>query len=517
MSQHVTVQHIMTPERNSMPGPKYSRLFLLGLFLVVGGLPAFIFSPCSGHAEDPTRPLNVVLFLVDDLGQRDLGCFGSTFYETPNVDRLAREGMRLTDAYAACPVCSPSRASVLTGRYPQRCRITDYIGAAQPVKWTRNTPHLPAPYAEALPHEEVTLAEVLKAAGYRTFFGGKWHLGGDGFLPESQGFDVNYGGILDAAPRRGKKYFSPYGNPKLADGPDGEHICERLATEATEFMGRSGSQPFLVYLPFYSVHTPLMTRPELERKYADKRQSLPEHDRFGDESPRKVRLSQDHAVYAGMVETMDRAVGIVLDALDRHGLADTTLVVFTSDNGGLSTSEGSPTANVPWRAGKGWLYEGGIRVPAIVRLPGRVPAGSVSSVPVTSPDWLPTICEAAAVPLPQTTLDGVSAWPALTAGEAAAAASRPLFWHYPHYGNQGGAPGAAIREGEWKLIEWFDDGRAELYDLASDPSETRNRVLDVPERAAALRDRLHGWQRDVGALMTTPNPAYDPTRPNGRQ
>jgi arylsulfatase A-like enzyme len=490
------------------------RLFL---FPGLGCVLSLLLCAWPAHGEEPKRALNVVFFLVDDLGQRDLGCFGSAFYETPNIDRLAREGVRLTDAYAACPVCSPTRASLLTGRYPQRCRITDYIGAAQPAQWTRNTRHLPAPYAEALEHEELTLAEVLRSAGYATFFGGKWHLGGVGFLPEDHGFDVNFAGLLDAAPRRGKKYFSPYGNPKLSDGPDGEHICERLATEAAGFIEHCGRRPFFVYLPFYSVHTPLMTRPELEHKYQEKRRSVSEHDRFGDEPPRKVRLSQDHAVYAGMVETLDRAIGIVLDSLERQGLAENTLVVFTSDNGGLSTSEGSPTANVPWRAGKGWLYEGGVRVPAIVRLSGRVPAGCVSAVPTISPDWLPTICEATGVPLPQTKLDGVSVWPALLGREPATATPRPLFWHYPHYGNQGGAPGAAVREGAWKFLEWFDDGHEELFNLADDPSEARNRLAEAPEQAAVLRERLHAWQRDVGAVMTTPNPTYDPNGPNGRR
>lgn len=472
---------------------------------------------CTTWAAEATRPLNVVFVLGDDLGQRDLGCYGTTFYETPHIDRLAREGVRLTDAYAACPVCSPTRASILTGRYPQRTRITDFIGAAQPAAWTRNTPHLPAPYAEQLAHDETTLAEVLKPRGYATFFAGKWHLGSDGFLPQDQGFDVNLAGSRHGGPWHGKKYFSPYGIPGLTDGPEGEHLCERLATEAAGFIARHASEPFLVYLPLYSVHTPLMTRPELQRKYEAKRATLAERDRFAVEPPRKVRLSQDHAVYAGMVETLDNAVGIVLDALDRHGLADTTLVVLTSDNGGVATSEGWPTANVPWRAGKGWLYEGGIRVPGLVRLPGRVPAGSVSSVPTTSPDWLPTICEAIAAPLPETTLDGVSIWQAITTREPTAAKPRPLFWHYPHYGNQGGAPGAAIRDGDWKLIEWFDDGREELFNLAADPSETQNLLRTEPERAAALRQRLRDWQQDVGGVMTAPNPAYDPDKPSGRK
>lgn len=468
----------------------------------------------SGHrAVQAAEPLNVVFILADDLGCRDLGCYGSTFHETPAIDGLARAGVRFTTAYAACPVCSPTRASILTGRYPQRTGVTDFIGAAQPPKWNRNTPHLPAAYAEKLALEEVTLAERLKTNGYATFFGGKWHLGGAGFLPEQQGFDVNFAGGSAGAPPGPGKYFPPYGLPNLSDGPPGEHLCERLANEAATFIGDHKAKPFLVYLPLYSVHTPLMTRPELGKKYEAKRSGLASKDRFGTEPPRRIRLTQDHAVYAGMVETFDNAVRTVLDALDRHGVAGRTLVILTSDNGGVSTSEGWPTSNSPFRAGKGWLYEGGIRVPAIARLPGRIPAGSVSDLPITSPDWLPTILDAAGLPAADG-VDGVSLWGAMTAKEAPPA--RPLFWHYPHYGNQGGEPGAAIRDGDWKLIEWFDDGRSELFDLAADPGETTDLAAREPERVAALRTQLHAWQREVGAVATAPNPAYDPAGPDGR-
>ena len=490
-----------------MPARVLFLLLLLALRFAAGS--------CARGVE-AAQPLNVVFILADDLGQRDLGCYGSTFYETPAIDRMAREGVRFTDAYAACPVCSPTRASILTGRYPQRTGVTDFIGAAQPAKWTRNTRHLPARYAEALPLAERTLAEILHEHGYATFFGGKWHLGGPGTLPEDQGFDVNLAGSHHGGPWHGKKYFSPYGIPSLPDGPPGEHLCERLAAEAAKFIDSCSSKPFLVYLPFYSVHIPLMTRPELERKYAIKQESQASRDRFGSEPPRKVRLSQDHAVYAGMVETLDNAVKVVLDALDRNGVADRTLIVLTSDNGGVATSEGWPTANTPWRAGKGWLYEGGIRVPAIARLPGRIPAGTVSDLPMTSPDWLPTILDAAGLPAPAN-LDGASALGAV-AGAAAPAdrEPRPLFWHYPHYGNQGGAPGAVIRDGDWKLIEWFDDGQLELFNLRADPGETTNVAAREPERLATLRSRLHEWQRDVGAVGTTPNPRFDPAGLDGR-
>lgn len=464
---------------------------------------------------DARRQTNIVFFVVDDLGQRDLGCFGSTFYDTPHLDRLAEQGALFPNAYAACPVCSPTRASIMTGQYPQRTGITDYIGAAQPDKWKRNTPHLPASYAEHLPLENVTIAEALKAHGYATFFAGKWHLGGEGFSPEDQGFDINMGGLERGGPYGGKKYFSPYGNPKLPDGPDGEHLPDRLAAEAAKFIDTNRDKPFFVYLPFYDVHTPLMARPDLVEKYEDRRSHLKQTDVFGDEPPRKVRLTQDHAVYAGMVEAMDQAVGKVVAKLDELGLSEDTLVIVTSDNGGLSTSEGSPTSNLPLRAGKGWLYEGGNRVSLIMRWPGMISSGIVNESRVISPDYFPTILEAAGLPLePDHHKDGVSHVASLKSGEPTG--NRPLFWHYPHYGNQGGAPGAAILDGDWKLIEWFDSNTIELFNLATDPGETKNVVAEKIELAERLQEILHAWQSDVGAVKTTVNPDYDSSKKNGR-
>lgn len=466
----------------------------------------------------PQRRPNVVVFIVDDLGQRDLSCYGSTFYETPQIDRLAAAGVRFTHAYSACPVCSPTRASLITGLYPQRTGITDYIGAAQPAAWKRNTRHLPAPYTTQLALEQITVAERLRAAGYATFFGGKWHLGGDGFLPEDQGFDINRGGTAQGGPYGGKKYFSPYGNPKLSDGPPGEHLPDRLATEAVRFMEEHRESPFLIWLPFYSVHTPLMARRDLEQKYLAKRATLDKVDQFADEPPRKVRISQDHAVYAGMVEAMDQAVGKVLQRLEELELSKDTLVIFTSDNGGLSTSEGSPTSNQPLRAGKGWLYEGGIRTASILRFPDRLPAGLVSDLPVISCDYVPTIvdaCQAAGNAQGGDHLDGISLLSALQS--ASTPPSRPLFWHYPHYGNQGGAPGAAILLEGWKLIEWFDDGRVELFHLPEDPAEQMNLALQHPEKLAQLQQRLHAWQAEVRALPSSPNPAWDPQKADGRK
>jgi len=471
-------------------------------------------APFTHAAEPAARKPNIVFFLADDLGQRDLGCYGSTFYETPNLDRLAKEGVRFTDAYAACPVCSPSRASIMSGQWPQRTGVTDYIGAPTPEKWGRNTRLRPAPYSDRLALDTPTLAKALKAAGYATFFAGKWHLGPEGWWPENQGFDVNKGGCDRGGPYGGKQYFSPYGNPRLSDGPAGEHLPDRLATEAATFIEANKERPFFAYFAFYSVHTPLMAREDLRKKYEAKRARLGLSAAWGQEGPREVRLVQEHAVYAGLVEAMDLAVGKVLAKLDELGLRENTLIIFTSDNGGLSTSEGSPTSNLPLRGGKGWMYEGGIREPLLVRWPAVVKAGSVIDTPVSSPDFFPTLLAAAkAQPQPGQVLDGVSLMPLFNND---ALPERPLFWHYPHYGNQGGAPGAAIRRGPWKLIHWMEDDRVELFDLSKDLGETSNLAEKEPQRVAQLRAELAAWQKEVGAKAATPNTAYDAAKPDGR-
>ena len=476
-------------------------------------LPALVLLASVLHAA-PRKP-NVVFFLADDFGQRDPGSYGSTFYETPNLDRLAREGARFTNAYAACPVCSPTRASIMTGQWPQRTGITDYIGAPlTPEQWKRNTKLRPAPYADRLALETPTLAKAMKAAGYATFFAGKWHLGPEGWLPTDQGFDINMGGHAGGGPYGGKKYFSPYGNRYLPDGPEGEHLPDRLATETAKFIEANKDRPFFAYFSFYDVHTPLMAREDLRLKYVEKRKRLGLEAKWGREHERDVRLVQEHAVYAAMVEAMDLAVGKVLAKLDALGLAENTLVIFTSDNGGLSTSEGWPTSNLPLRAGKGWLYEGGIREPLYARWPGVIAPGGVIDTPVCSPDFFPTLLDAAgAKPQPGQVLDGTSLVPLFKGGTLPA---RSLFWHYPHYGNQGGAPGAAIRRGDWKLIEWFEDGRAELFNVASDIGETKELGASEPARVAELRAELQAWQKQVGAKFPIPNKDYDPAKPSGR-
>ncbi len=489
-------------------GTKTRPLLYTRILLLVG----FVLLSSSTMSEAQT---NVVFFLADDLGQRDLGCYGSTFYETPHVDRLAREGAKFTDAYAACPVCSPTRASIMSGQWPQRTGITDYIGAPlKPNDWKRNTKLLPAPYTDRFALDSPTLAKSLKSAGYATFFAGKWHLGPEGWWPENQGFDFNFGGIDRGGPYGGNKYFSPYGNPRLTDGPPGEHLPDRLASEACTFIENHKDQPFFAYVSFYDVHTPLMAREDLQQKYEEKRMQLGLTAEWGREHERDVRLVQEHAIYAAMVEAMDLAVGKVLAKLDELGLAENTLVIFTSDNGGLSTSEGWPTSNLPLRGGKGWIYEGGIRQPLLVRWPGVVTPGQVIVTPVSSPDFFPTLLDATATkPTSGQTLDGLSLVPLL---QGQSLPERPLFWHYPHYGNQGGAPSAAIRRGDWKLIQWFEDDRFELFNLAMDIGEQIDVAGQEPQRVAQLRNELHEWQMEVGAKFPLPNPDYDADKPSGR-
>lgn len=461
------------------------------------------------RAEAADKPLNVVFILVDDLGVMDIGANNpDCFYETPNIDKLAATGMRFTSGYAANPVCSPTRFSIMTGKYPTRADATNFFSG------TRAGRFKPAPLHDQMDLAEVTLAEALKPHGYHTFFAGKWHLGPtEEFWPTKQGFDVNRGGFSRGGPYGGKKYFSPYGNPRLTDGPDGEHLPDRLAGETVKFMEQHQDEPFLAYLAFYSVHTPLIGRPDLVEKYKKKAERLglndkphfaPEEQTLPVKQKRQVRTVQAHAVYGAMVEAMDAAVGKVLDSLDEMGIADNTAVFFMSDNGGLSTSEGSPTSNLPFRGGKGWLYEGGIREPWLVRWPGVTKPGSVCDEPVISVDFAPTILDMAGLPaIPKNHLDGKSLVPVLKDSEANLG-RQSLFWHYPHYANQGGFPGGAVREGDWKLLERYEDGRVHLYNLKDDVGERNDLADKHPERVQAMRARLHNWYKDVDAKFLQP-------------
>jgi arylsulfatase A-like enzyme len=478
-----------------------------GFHLVVMALAATLTGgTASPEAPGTRRPLNVVLFVVDDLGWADLGSYGSTFHLTPSVDRLAAGGVRFTDAYAASPVCSPTRAALMTGRHPVRVGITDWIPGLDP----RDRKLLGPDDRHELAREETTLAEELKGAGYATFFAGKWHLGGEGFLPEDQGFDRNLGGHERGSPPGG--YFAPYENPKLQDGPEGEYLTDRLATETIRFIEEQarqrGDQPFLATLSFYTVHTPIQACPRHLAHFearaaaleAVEREFVPEHEGLS-------RVRQSNADYASMVRAMDENVGRVLDALDRLGIAEETVVIFTSDNGGLCTlgSRRGPTSNRPLRSGKGWCYEGGLRVPLIVRAPGVSRPGTVSSVPVVSMDLYPTLLDLLGLPpRPDRHRDGVSLLPVLRG--APSLDREALYWHFPHYHGSTWTPGAAIRAGDWKLIEFYEYETAEIYNLAEDLGESRELSAEHPEKKEQLLDLLHSWQKELGAKRPRLNP-----------
>ncbi len=442
-----------------------------------------------------------VLILVDDLGYMDIGAYNPrSFYETPNIDALAKSGVKFTDGYAANPVCSPTRFGIQTGRYPTRKDCTNFFSGRRGGKFAC------APLHDRLDHDEVTIAEALRDQGYATFFAGKWHLGPtEEFWPKKHGYDVNAGGFAKGGPYGGKKYFSPYGNPRLSDGPDGEHLPDRLATETCNFMEANKGKPFFAMLSFYSVHTPLIGRPDLVDKYREKASKISGQE-FGEEEqvfgkkPRKVRILQKHAVYAAMVEAMDQAVGKVMKKVTELGLDDEVVICFTSDNGGLSTSEGSPTSNLPLRGGKGWIYEGGIREPFIVKWPGVTEAGTVSSVPVMSTDFMPTFVNASGGKV-KAKIDGVDLMPMLKGGELKREA---LFWHYPHYSNQGGFPSGAVRMGDWKLVERYEDGRVHLYNLKDDPGELKDLKKGNEGLVKSMRARLHAWYRETDAKFLQP-------------
>ena len=445
--------------------------------------------------EAPAKRLNFVFVLMDDLGQRDIGAFGSTFYETPSIDRLAAEGMRFTSGYAACPVCSPTRASIMAGKYPARVNITNFIAGMKSGKL------VPPEYRKELPLEEFTVGEALKDGGYTTCFIGKWHLGGPEYYPDKQGFQTT---VAVAGGCGG--YFSPYKN-FLKDTPPGEYLTDRLTDEALKFLDAAKDRPFFLYLSHYAVHIPLQAKKNLAAKYEAKAAKLPPVEpRFLPEGQVKARQVQDHAVYAAMVQSMDESVGRILEKLKSLGLEDRTVVIFMSDNGGLSTAEGTPTANVPLRGGKGWLYEGGIREPLIIKWPGVTKPGSACDVPVTSTDFYPTLLEMAGLPLrPKQHVDGVSIVSLLRGGQSLP--RQAIYWHYPHYANQGGSPGGVVRAGDYKLIEFYEDNRVELYNLKDDLGEKNDLAARMPDKAKELRERLARWRQEVGARMPTPAPA----------
>jgi arylsulfatase A-like enzyme len=443
----------------------------------------------AANAAAPIKP-NVVLILADDLGWTDLSCYSSDLYETPNIDRLARDGIKFTQAYSACTVCSPTRAAILTGKYPARLHVTDWIPGLPP-----ENPKLLVPeWTKFLSLDEVTMARALKNAGYATASIGKWHLGGEQYYPDKHGFDINVAGTDAPAP---KSYFAPYNIATLTEGPEGEYLTDRLGDEAVRFIEQHKEKPFFLYWPHFAVHMPIQGKQALVQKYRAKK---------------RPGLHQTNAVYAAMIESMDESVGRVRRKLEELKLADHTIVIFASDNGGRVPT----TSNYPLRVGKGSCYEGGTRVPLIVYWPNVTKPGSVCETPVISMDLFPTLLEIAGAPSEtiHRGVDGVSLLPLLRqTGESKRDA---LFWHYPHYQHYqlgGTTPYGAIRAGDFKLIEFFDDMRVELYNLRDDIGEQHDLAARMPDKAAELRARLHAWRKEVGAQMPSRNPSYDSSKP----
>jgi arylsulfatase A-like enzyme len=453
--------------------------------------------PASGPAPQPAGPAerpNVIVVLADDLGWTDLACYGSDLHETPHLDRLASDGTRFTQSYSACTVCSPTRAALLTGKYPARLHITDWIPGLMP-----DNPKLLVPeWTKYLPTTEVTLAELFRARGYVTAMIGKWHLGGEAHYPDRHGFDLNVAGTDKAAP---PSYVAPWRIPTLAEGKAGEYLTDRLADEAVTFIERSRGRPFFLYLAHFAVHTPIQGRADLVAKY---RARL------------RAGLTHANAAYAAMVESLDASVGRVRAKLRELGLDGRTVIVFTSDNGGRVPT----TSNRPLRYGKASVYEGGVRVPLIVHWPGVTRPGSVSDAPVITMDLFPTIVDVAGLGAPgpgearnAAPGDGLSLAPLLR-GRGGLARTE-LFWHYPHHQHYqlgGATPYGAIRSGDYKLIEFFNDMRVELYDLKSDIGEQHDLAGARPKLAGELRARLHAWREGIGAQMPAPNPKHNPAK-----
>ena len=463
---------------------------------------------CPTSAAETSKPTlrqaqglpNILFILVDDLGWSDVGCYGSTLHETPRVDGLAEEGVRFTDAYAASPVCSPTRASILTGKYPAR------------INFTRATP------THNFPQEEITLPEALKEAGYRTAHLGKWHLmlygeKGKGSRPEDHGYDVNIGGHAAGTPG---SYFFPYKNkkrsskdvPDLEDGKPGDYLTDALTDKAIDFIEETGDQPFFVSLWYHTVHTPVTGRKDKIARYEEKLKKLGLSEPAGADKEHESwnRKRQDNPTYAAMVESMDENVGRLLDYLKESGLEENTIVMFMSDNGRLSTNskspKGGPTSNLPLRAGKAWVYEGGIREPLIIKWPGVTKAGTVCSEPVISTDFYPTLLDMAGLPKrPHQHLDGISLAGLLT-GTADRLDREALYFHFPHDHsvNSMGAS-AAIRVGDYKLVERFSDMSVELFDLEKDIGEQTDLSKEKPKKAEKLREMLHAWRTDTGAWI----------------
>jgi len=456
---------------------------------------------------------NILFILVDDLGYHDLGVTGSSFYETPNVDALANQSMMFTQGYASSRVCSPSRASIMTGKFTARHGITDWIGAKTGEAWrsrNRYNTLLPADYIQALPKTDTTIAEAFKKNGYKTFFAGKWHLGGTGSYPENHGFDINIAGIDAGSPRGG--FFSPWNNPKLKNKQKGENLSMRLAQETSDFIKQNKDSTFFAFLSFYAVHAPIQTTETKWAKYRKKADSMGiAKSGYTMERLLPIRQVQDNPIYGGLVETMDNAVGLVLKALKDNGLEKNTIVVFTSDNGGVASGDHYATSNLPLRGGKGYQWEGGIREPYFIKVPWLKHTGLKTEFPAINTDFYPTLLDLASLPLkPKEHIDGISLKPILEGKKLDV--NRPLYWHYPHYGNQGGEPASMIQKAGWKLIHYWEDGREELFRLPSTENDTLNVIAKHPKRAQTLSNQLMFWLKDVGAKYPVKDPQFDPEK-----
>lgn len=479
-------------------------VFLPSLFSI------FLFLACTDQKPIVTKKPNVVFILVDDLGLHDLGITGSDFYETPHIDRLAKQGMIFTQGYAASRVCSPSRASIMTGKFTARHGITDWIGAKSGEAWRALNRHdklLPAEYVHQLPVSDISLAEAMKAGGYTTFFSGKWHLGNKGSYPEDHGFDFNVGGWEKGSPIGG--YFSPWKNPKLENKMNGENLSMRLAQETAAFIKRNTKTPFFAFLSFYAVHGPIQTTKDKWQKYRDKAtESDIAANGYQMERVLPIRVVQDNPIYAGLVESMDEAVGVVLNALVESGIEENTIVIFTSDNGGVASGDAFSTSNLPLRGGKGYQWEGGIREPYFIKVPWLKSQGATNNYPVTGADFYPTILDLVGLEArPEQHVDGMSLKPLLEGKQTLA--ERALYWHYPHYGNQGGEPSSIIQEAGWKLIHYWEDGHDELYRLTTDSGEQNDLAAEYPTVRATMSEKLMTWLVGVNANLPEQDPQYD--------
>jgi arylsulfatase A len=482
-------------------------LTLLATFMpLAGGCKMNTFS-----GENETTP-NILLIVVDDLGYSDLHCYGGGIQETPHVDQLAEEGVRFINAYASSTVCSPTRASLLTGKNPVAVNITDYIPGHQEGKIQPWHKFIVPEFHFHLPHEEITIAEKLKEKGYATASIGKWHLGGKGYLPTDQGFDINIAGNHKGLP---PTYYYPYKvsdeirqqNPwrdfeitPLEIGKDSLYLTDRLTNEAIQYIKERKDSTFFLYLPFYTVHTPIQGRPDLVAKYEEK---LKTHS----------DSIERNAHFLAMVECMDENVGRIVQTLEDLEIRDNTLIIFVSDNGGFQIRGKKEKGdyhrilaswNYPLREGKGTLYEGGLRVPTIINWPGRIEGGKISDEIIISTDVFPTIMELTGMNYDQE-IEGVSLWPHLI--KNASIDRETLYWHYPHYHKTN--PGAVIRDGDYKLIRYFENERTELYNLVNDLGETKDLSNQMPQKTAQLLNKLNQWLEEEGAKMPTPNPDYE--------